>query len=102
MIQIQEYVAPRVEAKSARKELKFQPSVLEVIKNAARCVGMDLSAFITTAAFERAKEVELAQYTTTLPDEQFEAFATAVDQNGKRNDALASSIAKSRTLFTDA
>ena len=45
---------------------------------------------------------ELAQYTTVLPNEQFEAFAAAVDREGKANDALASSIAKSRTLFADA
>ena len=101
MIQMQEYVTPRAEAKSARKELKFQPSVLETIKNAARSVGMDPTAFITTAALERAKEIELAQYTTALSSEQFEAFAAAVDQEGKQNDALASSIAKSRALFAD-
>ena len=80
MIQMQEYTAPHAEAKSARKELKFQPSVLEVIKNAARSVGMDPTAFITTAALERAKEIE---------------------QEGKQNDALASSIAKSRALFVN-
>jgi len=102
MIQMQEYTPPRAEAKSARKELKFQPSVLEVIKRAARSVGMDPTAFITTAALDRAKEIELAQYTTVLPNEQFEAFAAAVDREGKANDALASSIAKSRTLFADA
>jgi uncharacterized protein (DUF1778 family) len=101
MIQMQEYIAPHAEAKSARKELKFQPSVLETIKSAARSVGMDPTAFITTAALERAKEIELAQYTTALPSEQFEAFAAAVDQEGKQNDALASSIAKSRALFAD-
>ena len=101
MIQIQEYIAPHVEAKSARKELKFQPSVLKVITSAARSVGMDITAFITTAAFERAKKIELAQYTTALPNEQFDAFTAAVDQEGKQNDALASSIAKSRALFVD-
>ncbi|MFA8387622.1 MAG: DUF1778 domain-containing protein [Pelagibaca sp.] len=101
MVQMQEYIAPDGEAKSARKELKFQPSVLETIKRAARSVGMDPTAFITTAALERAKEIELAQYTTALPSEQFKAFAAAVDREGKQNDALASSIAKSRALFAD-
>lgn len=101
MIHMQEYVAPHAEAKSARKELKFQPSVLEKIKRAARSVGMDPTTFITTAALERANEIELAQYTTALSHKQFEDFAAAVDQEGKQNDALASSIAKSRALFAD-
>lgn len=101
MIQMQEYFTPYTEAKSARKELKFQPSVLETIKSAARSVGMDPTAFITTAALERAKEIELAQHHTTLSEQQFAAFAAAVDQEGKRNDALTSSIAKSRALFAD-
>ena len=101
MIQMQEYPTPYTEPKSARKELKFQPSVLEIIKSAARSVGMDPTAFITTAALERAREIELVQHHTALSEQQFEAFAAAVDQEGKQNDALASSIAKSRALFAD-
>lgn len=102
MIQIQEYIAPRAEAKTARKELKFQPSVLSVIQVAARCVGMDSSTFIATVAYNRAKEIELAQFTTTLSQDHFAAFTAAVDREGKANDVLAGSIAKSRTLFVDA
>jgi len=101
MIQMQAYPAAPAEAKSARKEMKFQPSVLDIIKNAARSVGMDPTTFITTAALDKAKEIELAQYTTSLSNEQFRAFAAAVDHEGKQNDALASSIAKSRALFKD-
>ena len=102
MIQLQEYIVPQAEAKTARKELKLQPSVLSVIQEAARYVGMDSSTFITTAAYTRAKEIELAQFTTLLPQDQFAAFAAAVDREGKANDVLAGSIAKSRTLFVDA
>jgi len=102
MIQMHEYTAPQAEAKTARKELKVQPTVLAVIKRAAQCVGMDPSTFITTAALDRAKEIELAQFSTSLPEEQFAAFAAAVDGDGKANDVLADSIAKSRTLFVDA
>ncbi len=43
---------------------------------------------------------ELAQYTTPLSSEHFEAFANAVDQKGKKNDALASSISKGRAIIT--
>ena len=99
---MREYTAPQAEAKTARKELKLQPTVLSAIKHAAHCVGMDPSTFITTAAFDRAKEVELAQFSTVLPEEQFAEFAAAVDGDGKANDVLADSIAKSQTLFVDA
>jgi uncharacterized protein (DUF1778 family) len=102
MIQMNEYIAPKAEAKTDRKDLKVQPSVLAIIKRAAQHVGMDSSTFITTAAFDKAKEIELAQFSTSLPEAQFAAFAAAVDGDGKANDALANSIAKSRTLFVDA
>lgn len=102
MIQMHEYIAPQAEAKTARKELKVQPTVLATIKRAAQSVGMDPSTFITTAAFDRAKEIELAQFSTSLPEVQFAAFVAAVDGEGKANDVLANSIAKSRTLFVDA
>ena len=102
MIQLQEYIVPHAEAKTARKELKLQPSVLCVIQAAARYVGMDASTFIATAAYTRAKEIELAQFTTALSQDHFVAFAAAVDREGKANDVLAGSIAKSRTLFVDA
>jgi len=102
MIQMHEYIAPQAEAKTARKELKVQPAVLAEIKQAAQRVGMDPSTFITTAALDRAREIELAQFSTSLPEAQFAAFAAAVDSDGKANDVLAASIAKSRTLFVDA
>ena len=101
MIPMPDDPPPQGEAKTARKELKFQPSVLEVIKSAARSVGMDPSTFITTAAFERAREVERAHHMTPLPDDEFDAFAAAVDGTGRNNKALAASIAKSRALFAD-
>lgn len=101
MIQIQEHIVPQAEAKTARKELKCQPSVLSFIQQAARYTGMDSSTFILTAAYNRAKEIELAQFTTSLPQEQFDTFAAAVDREGKSNDVLAGNIAKSRALFVD-
>ncbi len=102
MIQMTEYDVPHAEAKTARKELKMQPSVLDFIQHAARSVGMDSSTFITTAAYARAKEVELEQFTTTLPQQHFDLFAAAVDREGKANDALVNSIAKSRKMLRDA
>lgn len=101
MIPMQRYTSPRPEAKTARKELKLQPSVLELIKTAARNVGMDPSTFIATAAFERAQEIERSRQMTLLPDAQFKAFADAVEREGRNNAALSESIARGRALFGD-
>jgi|GEM_PF-6040993 len=52
---------------------------------------MNTSTFIITAAFYKAKEIELAQISISLPEAQFATFAAAVDGEGKANDALADS-----------
>lgn len=102
MIQMRDYTAPLPEAKSKRKELCLKPSVARSIKSAAHAVGMDESTFIVSAAYQQAQEVEASQYMSILPQEQFDAFAAAVDGPGKENDALADTIARSRDLFVDA
>jgi uncharacterized protein (DUF1778 family) len=102
MIQMQDFTAPLVEAKTKRKEICLKPSVAVAIKLAARAVGMDESTFISSAAYRKAQEVEASQYVTTLPNESFAAFAAAVDLPGKENEALAKIIAGSRIFFADA
>lgn len=101
MIQFQDYAAPLVEVKSKRKEICLKPTVAATIKRAAGIVGMDESTFITSAAYKTARDVEASQFTTVLNENQFEAFAIAVDEPGKRNEALADIIANSRGLFGD-
>lgn len=53
------------------------------IKVAAEVVGMDESTFIASAAYEKAREIEAAQFVTVLSDAQFDAFAAAIDGPGK-------------------
>lgn len=43
--------------KSARVELKTSPDLKEVLREAAAAAGLDLSAFILSAALERAEIV---------------------------------------------
>lgn len=60
-----------------------------------------MSTFITTAAYTRADEIDVVQFTTSLPQDQFAEFMAAVDRKGKANDVLAGNITKSRELFPD-
>ena len=76
------------EMKTYRKELKMKPTVAAAIKRAAASVGMDMSTFMASSAFQAAHEIERAQHQTLLPEAVFDAFAAAVDHPGRRNQAL--------------
>lgn len=101
MIQYCDYTALVVEKKTKRKEVCFKPTVHERIRAAADSVGMDESTFIASAAFQKAQEIEASQFVTTLSDDLFDAFAAAVDGPGKRNEALAAVLLRSRTAFVE-
>lgn len=76
------------EMKTYRKELKMKPTVAATIRRAAASVGMDMSTFMASSAFQAAHEIERAQHQTLLPEAVFEAFAAAVDRPGRRTEAL--------------
>ena len=101
MIQAQDYTAHVSERKTARKELKLQPSVDAQIKRAASMVGMNPSTFIVSAAYEKAQIVEQSQHSTVLDQAHFDKFAAAVNVKGKRNEALAALMKKSREMLVD-
>jgi len=101
MIQVQDYTASVREIKTHRKELKMKPSVAEAIKNASLAVGMDMSTFISSAAYRAAQEVEFSQHQTILPTDAFNAFVAAVDAPGTRNPALGELLQRRNDLFQD-
>lgn len=76
------------EMKTYRKELKMKPTVAAAIKRAAASVGMDMSTFMASSAFQAAHEIERVQHQTLLPEATFDAFAAAVDRPARRNPAL--------------
>lgn len=100
-MQVQDYTAPLAEPKSKRKEISLKPSVAAAIKHAAALVGMDESTFISSAAYKKAKDVELAQFSSVLPEEQFAAFARAVDAPGSVSSELTAAIVRGRRLLKD-
>lgn len=101
MIQVQDFTAHVSERKTARKELKLKPTVDAQIKRAASMVGMDVSTFISSAAYKKAQDVEQSQFVTVLDEARFDAFAAAVDAKGKRNGALSEVLQKSREMLVD-
>ena len=64
-------------------------------------VGMDVSTFIASAAYQKAQDVENSQFVTLLDVGQFDAFAAAVDSKGKRNNALSKVMRKSREMLVN-
>ncbi|MBT2132309.1 DUF1778 domain-containing protein [Planktotalea lamellibrachiae] len=101
MIQIADYTASLRESKSVRKDLRMKPSVVAAIERASTCVGMDTSTFIASAAYDAAQKVEKAQFRTSLSDEDFDTFASAVDRPGRRNEALGHLLKLRSELLTD-
>ncbi|MCR9137630.1 MAG: DUF1778 domain-containing protein [Alphaproteobacteria bacterium] len=101
MIQYSDATALVAETKSTRKELRMKPTVAAKIRDMAAMVGMDESTFITSAAFQKAQEVEKEQFVTTLDESQFDAFAEAAVAPGERNDALSEVIRHSHDLLVD-
>lgn len=101
MIQFNDTTASSTETKSARKELRMKPGVAAKIKDVALMVGMDESTFITSAAYQKAQEIEQSQFSSVLPQDQFDAFSAAVATKGERNEALAGLMKQSRDTFVD-
>lgn len=89
------------EKKSVRKEQRVKPSVSKVIARAAAAVGMDESAFIVSAAYEKAVAIETSQFSTTLDPAYFDAFAAAVNAPGKRVEGLAKAAADTKGILHD-
>lgn len=99
MIMMHDYTAALPERKSQRKELRLKPTVEQKIRSVAAYLGMDESTFIASAAYRAAQEIEASQFVTVLPQEQFDAFAAAVDAPAKGNDALTALLVKSRSTL---
>lgn len=102
MIQFEDTAAAAAaETKSARKELRMKPGVAAKIRDVALMVGMDESTFITSAAYQKAQEIEQSQFSSVLPEDQFDAFSAAVASTGERNETLADLMKQSGDTFVD-
>jgi uncharacterized protein (DUF1778 family) len=67
------------EPKSARMEQRTKPHVKAAIQKAAALMGVDETAFVTNAAYERALEAIAAHERTVLTPEDRDVFFAALE-----------------------
>jgi uncharacterized protein (DUF1778 family) len=65
--------------KTDRMEARVSPEERERIERAASASGLSVSAFIVSAAVERADDVIAATTTTTVPADYFDDLLAALD-----------------------
>ncbi len=68
--------------KTDRMETRVSPEERERIERAASVAGLSASAFIVSAAVERADEIIAEVTTTTVPADYFDELLKALDKPG--------------------
>lgn len=76
------------EPKTARMEQRTKPHVKAEIQAAAALLGVDETAFVTSAAYARARAVVEDHERTTLTAEDRDAVLSALDAPSEPTDAL--------------
>lgn len=101
MLQYNDKTIDVAEKKSVRKEQRVKPSISAAIGRAAAAVGMDESAFIVSAAYEKAIAIEKAQFTSVLEQSYFDQFAKAINADGKPVKGLVNAAKRTRGILRD-
>lgn len=65
--------------KTDRMEARVSPEARERIERAASAMGLSVSAFMVSAAVDRAEEVIAAATTTAVPADYFDDLLAALD-----------------------
>ena len=74
--------------RSARMEQRTRPHVKETIEAAAAVMGVDATAFVTNAAYERARETLRSHELTVLGAADRDAFLAALENPPPPSDRL--------------
>ncbi len=80
------------EPKSARMEQRTKPHVKAAIQKAAALMGIDETAFVTGAAYERALEAIAAHERTVLSAEDRDVFLAALEAPAASTEALREAV----------
>jgi len=83
--------------KTARIELRADPGQEEHIRTAAGLVNQSISAFMLSAAVEKADAVIATWSTTTVSSEFFDQLLEELDRPAQRNEALTRAVKRRRT-----
>ncbi len=84
------------EPNDARMQFRTKPRVKEAIQRAAALAGVDDSAFMISAAYERALATIAAHERTLLEPADHIAFFAALDNPGEPATALQAAFARYR------
>ena len=91
------------EPKSARLEARTQPTVKEIIAQAAALSGVDVSSFVVSVAYKEARSTIESHELTVLDSEaDRKAFFDALDNPRKPNKRLRGAFAKRGELIANA
>lgn len=74
--------------KDERIDIRLPASLKQQLGRAASYAGMPLSAFLISAASERARQVIHQQEEITLSQEDWEVFLRGLDEEGKAHPRL--------------
>lgn len=83
--------------KNARVELKTSPDAKNVLREAAEAVGLDLSAFILSAAMERAESVLDNQRRRQLSNQGWELMNQLMSEPAQPTLALKALMRRKKT-----
>lgn len=89
------------EGKTTRMEQRTKPHVKAVIQEAAALMGVDETAFVTGAAYERAQATIQAHERTVLAEEDREVFLAALSNPPEPTPALREMAELHRRLIED-
>lgn len=83
--------------KNARVEIKTSPDAKNVLREAAEAVGLDLSAFILSAAMERAESVLDNQRRRQLSNQSWELMNQLISEPAQPTLALQALMRRNKT-----
>ena len=89
-------------SKSARIELRAEPEEDDRIRHAARLVNQSKTAFIMTAAVERADDVIANWSTTAVSPDFFDQLLDAFDRPDESIESLAKAVQHRRLALEEA
>ncbi len=89
------------EGKTARMEQRTRPHVKRAIQEAAALMGVDETAFVTGAAYERALAAIQAHERTVLAGEDRDVFLAALDNPPEPTRALREMAEHHKRLIED-
>ncbi|MEM9751462.1 MAG: DUF1778 domain-containing protein [Pseudomonadota bacterium] len=89
------------EPKTARMEQRTKARVKAEIQHAAALLGVDETGFVTSVAYERAREVVRDHQQTVVSAEEYGAILAGLDGDPAPTDALKKAVSNYRELVAD-